>query len=88
MRAEDVLADQQNQGQFNGVTVRKGTVGAFLANARLSLDEASSVDDKAIAERDILDALPALHALGLFDILQVRDLALRELVSVSAARPG
>ena len=88
MRAEDVLADQQNQGQFNGVTVRKGTVGAFLANARLWLDETTSDAERGIAERDILDALPALHALGLFDILQVRDLALRELVSVSAARLG
>lgn len=83
MRAEDVLADQQNQGQFKGITVRKGTVGAFLANARLWLDDASSSDDKAIAERDIVDALPALHALGLFDIVQVRDAALRELVSVA-----
>ena len=85
MRAEDVLADQQNQAQFKGVTVRKGTVGAFLANARLWLDDASSSDDKAIAERDIVDALPALHALGLFDIVQVRDAALRELVAVAAA---
>ena len=83
MRAEDVLADQQNQGQFNGVTVRKGTVGAFLANARLWLDETTSDAERSIAERDILDALPALHALGLFDILQVRDSALRELVSVA-----
>ena len=85
MRAEDVLDDQQNQGQFNGVTVRKGTVGAFLANARLWLDETTSDAERSIAERDILDALPALHALGLFDILQVRDLALRELVSASTA---
>ena len=85
MRAEDVLPDQQNQGQFNGVTVRKGTVGAFLANARRWLDDASSVEDKAIAERDIVDALPALHALGLFDILQVRDAKLRALVSTADA---
>ena len=84
MRAENVLADQQNQGQFNGVTVRKGTVGAFLANARQWLDDASSIDEKAVAERDILDALPALHALGLFDILQVRDTALRKLVAAAA----
>ncbi|PJJ22024.1 hypothetical protein SAMN05216517_11456 [Janthinobacterium sp. OK676] len=86
MRAEDVLPDQQNQGQFNGVTVRKGTVGAFLANARLWLDEPSGSAERSIAERDIVDALPALHALGLFDILQVRDAALRELVAASAAR--
>ncbi|MDQ4628598.1 hypothetical protein [Janthinobacterium lividum] len=85
MRAEDVLPDQQNQGQFNGVTVRKGTVGAFLANARLWLDDASGSAERSIAERDILDALPALHVLGLFDIVQVRDAALRELVSPSGA---
>ena len=85
MRAEDDLPDQQNQGQFNGVTVRKGTVGAFLANARRWLDDTSSIADKAIAERDIVDALPALHALGLFDMVQVRDAALRELVSAFAA---
>ena len=85
MLAEDVLPDQQNQGQFNGVTVRKGTVGAFLANARLWMDESSSVAGRTIAERDIVDALPALRALGLFDILQVRDAALRELVAAPAA---
>jgi hypothetical protein len=81
MRAEDVLPDQQNQGQFNGVTVRKGTVGAFLANARLWLDDTGDSARRTMAERDILDALPALHALGLFDILQVRDTKLRELLS-------
>ena len=85
MRAEDVLPDQQNEGQFNGVTVRKGTVGAFLANARLWLDAATGSAERDSAERDILDALPALHALGLFDIVQVRDARLRELVSPSAA---
>lgn len=85
MRAEDVLPDQQNQGQFNGVTVRKGTVGAFLANARLWLDETCSDANRSMAERDIIEALPALHALGLFDIVQVRDAALRELVSPSGA---
>jgi hypothetical protein len=31
----------------------------------------------ADARRDIQDALPALNALGLFDVLQVRDPALR-----------
>ena len=85
MRAEDVLPDQQNQGQFNGVTVRKGTVGAFLVNAKVWLDESSSIAERSTAERDIADALPALHALGLFDILQVRDAALRKLVAAPAA---
>ena len=85
MRAEDVLPDEQNEGQFNGISVRKGTVGAFLCNARRWLDESSSIAERTMAERDIVDALPALHALGLFDILQVRDTRLRELVAKAGA---
>ncbi|MFM2086833.1 MAG: hypothetical protein RLZZ237_1702 [Pseudomonadota bacterium] len=85
MRAEDLLPDEQNQGQFNDVTVRKGTVGAFLLNARVWLDPASSDDQQAEAERDIVEALPSLHALGLFELLQVRDAKLRELVAGTVA---
>lgn len=85
MRAEDLLPDEQNHGQFNGVSIRKGTVGAFLLNARAWLDPASSDDQQAEAERDIVEALPALHALGLFDLLQVRDAKLRELVAGTVA---
>ncbi|MDI2590989.1 hypothetical protein NYP20_18995 [Pseudomonas sp. N3-W] len=79
MRAEDLLPDDINQGQFNGTTVRKGTVGAFLINARMLSDPLSNVEQRRRAEQDIIAALPALRALGLFEILQVRDLALRTL---------
>ena len=80
MRAKDVLPDGTDQSEFNGVTVRKGTVGAFLANARVLTDAAASPDIRSAAERDIIEALPALRALGLFDILSVRDDRLRALV--------
>lgn len=79
MRAEDLLPDHLDQGQFNGITVRKGTVGAFLINARALADPHSSDDQQRSAEQDIIEALPALRALGLFEILQVRDERLREL---------
>jgi hypothetical protein len=84
MRAEDLLPDDVNQGQFNGVTVRKGSVGAFLVNARVLSDPAASAESRATAERDILEALPALRAIGLFDVLQVRDERLRVLVEKTA----
>jgi hypothetical protein len=84
MRAEDLLPDDVNQGQFNGVTVRKGSVGAFLVNARVLTDPAASAESRATAERDILEALPALRAIGLFDVLQVRDERLRVLVEKTA----
>jgi hypothetical protein len=77
MRAQDVLPDGRDQGEFNGVAVRKGTVGAFLANARVCIDPQSGEQAVAAARRDIRETLPALRALGLFEVLEVRDPALR-----------
>lgn len=78
MKAQDVLPDDQNVGSFQGVAVRKGTVGAFLANARVWTDPAATPQAREDAQRDMRDALPALRALGLFDVLQVRDPVLRQ----------
>jgi len=80
MRAEDLLPDHLDQGQFNGVTVRKGTVGAFLVNARTWCDPATPDEQRLLVEQDMLQALPALKALGLFEVLQVRDAELARLL--------
>lgn len=79
MRAEDLLPDDLNQGQFNGTVVRKGTVGAFLINARMLIDPQTHEDQRTAATQDILQALPALRALGLFERMQVRDPLVRAL---------
>ncbi|WP_198919128.1 hypothetical protein [Pseudomonas chlororaphis] len=79
MRAEDLLPDQLDHGDFNGTRVRKGTVGAFLINARLWADPGTSAQQRRIAEEDLLAALPVLQALGLFELMQLRDPALRAL---------
>ena len=80
MKAEDILPDDVNLRPFGELIVRKGTVAAFLANARTWLADASTADERATAERDLLDTLPALAALGLFDVLEVRDPRLRALI--------
>ena len=80
MRAEEVLPDDVNQNEINGVVIRKGSVGAFLANAKTLADPAASAEARAIAERDIVQALPALRATGLFDVLQIRNEQLRAFV--------
>ncbi|WP_459614252.1 hypothetical protein [Bordetella sp. 2513F-2] len=80
MRAEDILPDRQDHAELKGVIVRKGTVGAFLANARIWCEPGVDAARRQAAERDILDALPALRALGLFDVLSIRNPALRRLV--------
>ena len=77
MRADQILPDDINHGQFNGVTIRKGTVAAFLANARTWADARASADERAQAQAQIVEDLPALRALGLFDQLEIRDECLR-----------
>ncbi|MGF6243968.1 hypothetical protein P3T42_005733 [Paraburkholderia sp. GAS38] len=80
MKAHELLPDHVNQWDLDGVTVRKGTVGAFLVNARIWCDRDAAAQSRAEAERDIVDALPALRALGIFDVMDVRDAALRGLI--------
>ncbi len=77
MQAKDVLPDGQNQIDLAGTVVRKGTVGAFLLNARVWLDPAAEAAQRQQVQADMQAALPALKALGLFDVLEIRDPALR-----------
>lgn len=77
MRAEDILPDHQNEVLVGGIVARKGSVAAFLANARVLADPSASAPARAQAERDAREVLPALHALGLFEVMAVRDPAVR-----------
>ena len=83
MRAEQVLAETVNETEINGVTIRKGTVAAFLANARVWIDASASEAARTQVEADMVDALPALRAVGLFDVLEIRDSALRSWVNLN-----
>ena len=80
MRAAEMLPDDTNQLILNGIPVRKGSVGAFLANARVLLDPASEAAARSEAEKDLIELVPALRALGLFEVMQIKDERLRALV--------
>ena len=83
MRADQILPDDVNHGQFQGVTIRKGTVAAFLANSRTWTDARAGADERVQARAQILEDLPALRALGLFDVLEVQDERLRALIEAA-----
>lgn len=85
MKAGDVLPDTQDQVERDGIVIRKGTVGAFLANARTWLAHDTDIEARAHAEADMIDALPSLRALGLFDVLSIRNEALRGLLEKKAS---
>lgn len=80
MKAEELLPDHVNTGEFNGITVRKGTIGAFLINVK-TVEKPDMTD----AQREQLfeemrQAVPALQALGLLDVFEARDPALRSFI--------
>jgi len=80
MRATDMLPDGVNQREIAGTVVRKGSVAAFLANARVLADPQATSEARYIAESDLRELLPTLRALGLFDVLEIRDATLRAFV--------
>ncbi|MCC9162947.1 hypothetical protein LNA76_06355 [Alcaligenes sp. MMA] len=80
MQAHDILLDHASEVQIAGTTIRKGTVGAFLANAATLRQPGVSDAQRQRALNDIVAALPALKALGLFDALEIRDPQLRDFV--------
>ncbi len=81
MKAHVLLPDAVNHVTLDGVTVRKGSVGAFLASARVWGDPAGSAAAREEAARDLAELVPALRALGLFDVFEIRDAALARFVA-------
>jgi len=77
MRPEDVLPDSIDHVTIDGQLLRKGTVAAFLASARVWLDPSAEAAQRKQVEEDMTAQLPALRALRLFDILEVRNTTLR-----------
>lgn len=80
MRPDHILPDHANEVQIHGIPVRKGSVGAFLANAVALHDPAVTGAARDALLGDIEALLPALRALGLFDVFEIRDPQLRAFV--------
>ncbi|OEZ32370.1 hypothetical protein [Variovorax boronicumulans] len=81
MKAQDIIPDGQDFTVIDGHTVRKGSVGAFLANARVLEDPNATADERRAARDDLAGLIPTLDALGLFDVFELRSPALRDEVA-------
>jgi hypothetical protein len=81
LRPEDMLPDDVDRTEIGGVVVRKGTVGAFLQNAMRWSDPGTTDVKREALTREIVVSVPALRALGVFDVFDVRDEGLRKLIS-------
>lgn len=80
MRAQELLPDHLDEVHINGIAIRKGSVGAFLANAAALEDPAVIGPAREAVLNDIAAVVPALRALGLFTVLEIRNLQLRAFV--------
>jgi hypothetical protein len=79
---EHLMPDDQNFAELNGITVRKGTMGAFLANLRIL----SGMSPDAPGRQAIIDQLrqgiPTMRENGLFELFTFRSPELAEAIGV------
>jgi hypothetical protein len=80
MKSIDVLPDNQNAIVKNGVTVRKGSVAAFIANAEIILNEASSAEEKSLATADIKELIHMLEAVGVFKVFELKSDRIKDII--------
>ncbi|WP_236552755.1 hypothetical protein [Sphingomonas sp. 8AM] len=76
-----MLPDHLDRIEVDGLTLRKGTVAAFLRNAIRWTDPATPPDDRETLSSAIVEAVPALRTLGLLVIFEARDPELRRLIA-------
>lgn len=65
IKPDDILADTEDFVELNGLTVRKGSIAAFLKNIDLFEDSNSTEAQKAEALKMIKELAPAIIASGL-----------------------
>jgi len=65
IKPDDILADSENFVELNGLTIRKGSIAAFLKNIDLFEDSNSNEVQKAAALEMIKELAPAIIAAGL-----------------------
>lgn len=68
VRPEDVLPDDQDTADFGGLALRKGTVAAFVQNAKRleATPEGTPEADELITA--LTAAVPPLRAIGVLDV--------------------
>jgi hypothetical protein len=80
IRPEDVLSDQADTASFGDTTARKGTVAAFVANAKLIDELAEGSPERDVVLEQLRRLLPGLRAVGVLDVFAPRSATITALV--------
>jgi hypothetical protein len=85
IRPEDVLADEVNSTTLNGAEVRKGTVAAFIANAKILESLAPTDPHYGEVEAQLRELVPAVRAVGVLDVFAPRTAAIAAVIGQEIA---
>lgn len=84
IKPEDVLSEENNYALLNGLHVRKGTAGAFLANINLL----ESLKDEPVKQRLVLNMLrelaPAIVAIGFHQHVTFKNPVVEQIIKDAA----
>jgi len=80
IRPEDVLPDGVETATVGGREVRKGTVAAFVANAKRLETLSPNHPDYPAVRQQLQDLVPALQAVGVLDVFTPRSFTIAALV--------
>lgn len=81
IKPNDILADGESFVELNGMTVRKGSIAAFLKNIDLFEDPHSSEEQKDLALEMIRELAPAVAAAGLHRHAQFKNKIVEEILN-------
>ncbi len=78
-----MLPDDADDASFAGVTARKGTVAAFVANAKLLDDLPAGSPEREAVLAQLRALAPVLRAVGVLDVFTPRSPEVAVLVAES-----
>jgi hypothetical protein len=79
---EHLLPDDKNFAELNGITVRKGTMGAFFANLRILSSMPSDAPGRPAIIEQLQHAVPTMRENGLFELFTFRSPELAEAIGI------
>jgi hypothetical protein len=82
VRAEHLMPDDKDFAELNGVTIRKGTMGAFFANLRILRETAEDSPDRDAIIEELKQGIPTVRENGLFELFTFRSPELAKAIGV------
>lgn len=82
-KPEDILSNEENTKILNGVSIRKGTIAAFLQNISMIEQPECSEEQKQVALSIIRELAPAVIATGLYKHAVFKNPIIQEILDAT-----